>query len=239
MVSLLDPDGPELPQLHVGRGEEPVHVDLGPALLSKASVSEEDNISYVLTCRATGSQLLVDAADDAPAVLALLASAAAAAGRAGSTDLQAVLTTHGHWDHHRALPEVVAATGALALVGAEDADDLPVPADRTLRHGDVVEVGRLRLDVVHLRGHTPGSVALVLPASAEAPAVALTGDSLFPGGVGNTWQDRTRFESLLADVQARLFDVLEDSTLVLPGHGDGTTLGRERPAVPVWRQRGW
>lgn len=244
-MTVLTTTSEELPALHVVRGDEPVHVDLGPALVSKASVSEQDNTAYVVTCRATGNRLLVDAADDAPAVLGLLAAAAEAAGSpswAGPDrpdQVVGVVTTHGHWDHHRALPEVVAATGAPVLAGRDDTADLPLPCDRPLDHGDVVEVGALRLEVTHLRGHTPGSVALVLPARDGLPAVAFTGDSLFPGGVGNTWQDPQRFTSLLDDVEARLFHVLGDDTLVLPGHGDGTTLGAERPALPGWRARGW
>ena len=238
MTEVLSPGDPLLPALHVEPGGGAVHVDLGPLLLSKASVSEQDNCAYVLTCAATGAQLLVDAADDAPAVLALLDEAARAAGRA-AVDPVGVVTTHGHWDHHRALPEVLAATGAPSLVGRADAGDLPVAADRLLDHGDVVEVGELVVAVVHLRGHTPGSVALVVPGAAPHPTLALTGDSLFPGGVGNTWQDPDRFASLLADVEARLFDAFDDSTLVQPGHGDGTTLGAERPSLEEWRRRGW
>ncbi|WP_366146483.1 MBL fold metallo-hydrolase [uncultured Pseudokineococcus sp.] len=186
-----------------------------------------DNACYLLECRATGARLLVDAADDAPRLLELCD------GR-----LDVVVTTHGHWDHHRALPAVVAATGARVLVGAEDAGDLPVPADRLLRHGDVVEVGHLRLDVVALRGHTPGSVALVLR-DPSGRVLALTGDSLFPGGVGATGGDADRFRQLLDDVEARLLAVLPDRTEVLPGHGEPTTLGAERPGVPQWRSRGW
>ena len=238
MSDIRVPGDPLLPALHVERGGGAVHLDLGPALLSKASVSEQDNCAYVLTCAVTGAQLLVDAADDAPAVLALLAEAAGVAGRT-TTDLVAVVTTHGHWDHHRALPEVLAATGAPSLVGRADADDLPVPPDRLLDHGDVVAVGELVVEVVHMRGHTPCSVALVVPGAAAHPGLALTGDSLFPGGVGNTWQDPTRFASLLGDVSARLLDALPGDTLVQPGHGDGTTVAAERGSVALWRERGW
>ena len=233
-----DPGPALLPALHAERGGAAVHVALGPVLLSKASVSEQDNCAYVLTCTVTGAQLLVDAADDAPAVLGLLAAAADAAGRA-AVDLVAVVTTHGHWDHHRALPEVLAATGAASLVGRADAGDLPVPADRLLDHGDVVTVGAVAVEVVHLRGHTPGSVALVVPGADGHPGLALTGDSLFPGGVGNTWQDPARFSSLLSDVTERLLDALPGDTLVQPGHGDGTTVGAERSSVVLWRERGW
>lgn len=238
MSETLSPGDPLLPALHVEAGGGALHVDLGPVLLSKASVSEQDNCTYVLTCAVTGAQLLVDAADDAEAVLSLLSEAARVAGRA-TTDPVGVVTTHGHWDHHRALPEVLRATGAPCLAGREDVADLPVACDRPLDHGDVVEVGGLRVAVVHLRGHTPGSVALAVQGAPPHPTVLLTGDSLFPGGVGNTWQDPERFARLLDDVTERLFDVWPDDTLVQPGHGDGTTLGAERPSLDVWRARGW
>jgi len=202
-----------------------------PALtIRKASVSAMDNNVYLLTCRATGAQLLVDAADDAPRVLALL--------QEGTGSLDLVVTTHQHWDHHRALAEVVAATGAATAAGEADAPHLPVKPDQLLRQGDSVTFGEISLDVVHLRGHTPGSVALAYR-DPEGGTHLFTGDSLFPGGVGNTGQDAARFTSLLDDVEQRVFGVYDDRTWVYPGHGRDTTLGAERPHLPEWRERGW
>jgi glyoxylase-like metal-dependent hydrolase (beta-lactamase superfamily II) len=200
--------------------------------IRRVSVSAMDNNAYLLTCRSTGRQLLVDAADDAPRLLALVAE--------GSPDrrLDTVVTTHRHWDHHRALADVVAATGARTAAGEDDADALPVRVDVRLRHGDSVTVGDVTLDVVHLRGHTPGSVALV-HRDPDGSTHVFTGDSLFPGGVGNTQGDAARFSSLLDDVEQRLFAVLPDDTVVHPGHGAGTTLGAERPHLGEWRERGW
>jgi glyoxylase-like metal-dependent hydrolase (beta-lactamase superfamily II) len=208
--------------------------ELPDAVLRKASVSSTDNNVYLLTDRASGEQLLVDAADDAPRVLALVAE-----GRAdGGPGLATVVTTHRHWDHHRALADVLAATGARSAAGREDGPHLPVVPDTLLDHGDTVTVGALTLDVVHLRGHTPGSVALVLRSS-DGSTHVFTGDSLFPGGVGNTEGDPRRFASLLADVEERLFGVLPDDAWVYPGHGRDTTVGAERPSLRQWRERGW
>jgi glyoxylase-like metal-dependent hydrolase (beta-lactamase superfamily II) len=204
--------------------------ELPDATIRKASVSAQDNNSYLITCRATGEQLLIDAADQAPRVSALIAE--------GGTGLQTVVTTHQHWDHHRALADVVKATGARTAAGREDAGALPVPVDVELTQGDRIAVGRLNLDVVHLRGHTPGSVALVLTSS-DGSVHAFTGDSLFPGGVGNTRGVPENFVSLLDDVEQRLFDVYPDSTWIYPGHGRDSTLGAERPHLPEWRERGW
>jgi len=208
--------------------------ELPDAVIRKASVSAQDNNAYLVTCRTSGAQLLVDAPDDAPRLLALIDETATQGGQG----LAQVVTTHQHWDHHRALAEVLQATGARSAAGEADADALPVPPDTLLVHGDVVTVGALNLDVVHLRGHTPGSVALVLR-STDGSTHVFTGDSLFPGGVGNTQQDQARFASLIDDVEHRLFDVLPDDTWVYPGHGKDTTIGAERPSLPEWRQRGW
>ena len=208
--------------------------ELPDAVIRKVSVSEMDNNCYLVSCRATGEQLLIDAADDAPRLLALVAEGEAQGGRG----LARVVTTHRHWDHHRALADVVAATGAAAAAGRDDAAELPVPVDQRLDHGDGVAIGDLRLDVVHLRGHTPGSVALVLT-SADGSVHAFTGDSLFPGGVGNTRGDAAAFRSLITDVEERLFGAYPDATWVYPGHGKDTTLGKERPSLPEWHERGW
>ena len=220
---------------HVAPGGASWTLALGSATVRKCSVSEMDNNVYLVTCTRTGERLLVDAADDVDRVLGLVAEDDTPAARPGQ--LGQVVTTHRHWDHHRALPGVVARTGALTLAGADDADHLPVDVDVRLEHGDVVRVGDLDLRVVALRGHTPGSVALELTVEGR-PSVLLTGDSLFPGGPGKTWSPED-FERLLGDLEERVFGVYGDDTLVLPGHGDNTRLGTERPSLGAWRARGW
>jgi glyoxylase-like metal-dependent hydrolase (beta-lactamase superfamily II) len=192
--------------------------------VSKVAVSEMANNAYLLRCTATGQALLVDAAAEPQVLRALV----------GDADLRTVVTTHGHWDHHRALPDVVAATGARTVAHAADAGDLPVPVDRTVAHGDTVEVGEQALEVVHLRGHTAGSIALVWRG---AGTHVFTGDSLFPGGPGRTTSPEN-FSSLMSDLEERIF-VLPDDTWFYPGHGKDSTLGAERPHLPEWRARGW
>jgi glyoxylase-like metal-dependent hydrolase (beta-lactamase superfamily II) len=201
--------------------------------IRKCSVSSFDNNAYLLTCRATRAQLLVDAADDATRLLDLVEE--------GGGRLDVVVTTHQHADHVRALEEVVAATGARTAAGVEDADHLPVPVDDRLSHGDTVRFGEVTLDVVALRGHTPGSVALAYrdPEDKQGRTHLFTGDSLFPGGVGNTKNPGQSFDSLFRDVTERVFDVYDDDTWVYPGHGKDTTLGAERPHLQEWRDRGW
>jgi glyoxylase-like metal-dependent hydrolase (beta-lactamase superfamily II) len=208
-------------------GAPQVH-ELTDLVISKVAVGPMDNNAYLLRCRATGEQLLIDAAAE-PATLVELV---------GADGLASVVTTHRHGDHWQALADVVAATGARTFAGRADAEGIPVPTDVPLDDGDTVTVGRVTLTARHLVGHTPGSVALVYDDPHGHPHV-FTGDCLFPGGVGNTGGDPAAFTSLLDGVTARLFDVLPDETWVYPGHGNDTTLGAERPHLAEWRARGW
>ena len=196
--------------------------------ITKVCTPPFTNNCYLLRCTATGETLLVDAAGDAPLLLELV----------GDGHLVGVVETHGHWDHVQALKDVVAVSGSRVMAHDGDADELPVPVDRFLGDGDTVQVGQAGLRVVHLRGHTPGSIALVYEGDPERPHV-FSGDSLFPGGVGNTEKDPARFTSLLDDVESKLFGRLPDEAWVYPGHGADTTLGAERPSLPEWRARGW
>lgn len=197
----------------------------------KASVGPMDNNAYLVTCSETGETLLIDAANDAEVLLELIGEHA--------PKLSLIVTSHQHFDHWQALEAVAAATGAPTAAHQIDAEPLPVKPDRLLAHGDTVQVGKLTFDVIHLRGHTPGSVALALDGPATGGVTQLfTGDCLFPGGVGKTWQEGD-FTQLLNDVTSRVFEVYADSTVVYPGHGDDTLVGTERPHVDEWRERGW
>jgi glyoxylase-like metal-dependent hydrolase (beta-lactamase superfamily II) len=201
------------------------------ATIIKASVGPMDNNAYLITCSQTGESLLIDAANDASILLDLVERYA--------PTLSLIVTSHQHQDHWLALEEVVKATGAPTAAHRLDAGPLPVPPDRILANGDTIDVGELTFDVIHLQGHTEGSVALALSGPAAGAAVQLfTGDCLFPGGVGKTWKDGD-FERLLGDVTSRVFEVYPDTTVVYPGHGDDTTIGAERPHLEEWRERGW
>jgi len=201
--------------------------ELSALNLTKVSVGPMDNNAYLLECRATGDLTLVDAANDAAALLSLV----------DGRPLQQVVTTHRHRDHWVALEEVVSATGASTVAGAADADGIPVATDRPVSDGDVVEVGQVRLEVIHLVGHTPGSVALLYE-DPSGTAHVITGDSLFPGGPGRT-TNPADFTSLMDDLEAKVFGRLPDDTWFYPGHGNDSTLGAERPHLGEWRARGW
>lgn len=197
--------------------------------IAKLAVGPMDNNAYLLRCTQTEEGLLIDAANEADRLRELITFE--------GPPVSAILTTHRHPDHWQALAEVADAAGAAAYAGDLDADELPVAVDERLHHGDTVSVGDAELEVIHLRGHTPGSVALLYRDPEGVPHL-FTGDSLFPGGVGKTWSPED-FTSLVDDVEARVFGVLPDETWFYPGHGADSTLGAERPAIPEWRARGW
>src|SRR5712691_3014167 len=199
--------------------------------ITKVAVGPMNNNAYLLRCTSTGELLLIDAANEAATLLALI----------GDTPLATIVTTHQHRDHWEALSEVQKATGAATVAHPQDAGALPVPVSNPVGHGDTIGVGDVALSVIHLRGHTPGSIALYYDAGgalADQPHL-FTGDSLFPGGPGNTRGDPKRFGQLITDLEDRIFAELPDGTWVYPGHGGDTTIGTERPHVPEWRARGW
>ncbi|MEV0147428.1 MULTISPECIES: MBL fold metallo-hydrolase [unclassified Nonomuraea] len=202
--------------------------ELPKLTISKLAVGPYDNNAYLLRCAETGDGLLIDAAAEADRLLALVSD----------QPLSSIVTTHQHGDHWQALEQMVKVTGAQVIAHPLDAPALPVPVDREVEHGDRITVGVVTVEVIHLRGHTPGSIALLYDGGG-AEKHLFTGDSLFPGGVGNTWKDPERFAQLYADVVERIFDRLPDETWVYPGHGKDTTLGAERPSLPQWKARGW
>ena len=212
-------------------GGPPDARDITGLKVTKLAVGGMDNNAYLLEDAQTGELVLIDAANEAPRLIELL----------GGRPLRRIVTTHQHWDHWQALAEVQAATGAAVIAHADDAAELPVPVTTVVRHGDSVPVGSAAISVIHLRGHTPGSIALCYDAGGALSGSPhlFTGDSLFPGGPGNTEQDPNRFGQLMDDLEERVFGVLPDGTWIYPGHGKDTTLGTERPHVQEWRARGW
>jgi glyoxylase-like metal-dependent hydrolase (beta-lactamase superfamily II) len=212
----------------VTQGGAPDVRELAELSISKMSVGEMDNNTYLLRCRRTDEQLLVDAAAESDRIMSMV----------GQGGLASIVTTHQHWDHWQALADVCSATGADTYAGADDVEGIPVPTTHPVRDGDTIRVGQCTLEVIHLVGHTPGSIALLYDDPAGTPHL-FTGDSLFPGGVGNTFGDAENFRSLFRDVSTKLFDRLPDETWFYPGHGNDSTLGAERPNLREWEARGW
>jgi len=211
---------------NVSPGGEPDVRDLPALTVTKVSVGPMDNNAYLLRCRSTGEQLLIDAANEAERLLGLV----------GDAGLATVVTTHRHQDHWVALEDVLRGTDARSVAHAADADAIPGKPE-TVADGDTVRVGDCRLEVIHLVGHTPGSIALLYRDPDGFPHL-FTGDSLFPGGPGKTANPKD-FTSLMDDLEEKIFGRLPDVTWFYPGHGNDSTLGKERPAIPEWRARGW
>jgi glyoxylase-like metal-dependent hydrolase (beta-lactamase superfamily II) len=200
--------------------------DLGGLMLTKVAVGPMDNNAYFLRCSETGDVALIDAAHSAEVLLGVL----------GDSRLQRIVTTHGHADHWQALPEMVTATHAPVAVHPEDAEPLPVTMFEPLVEGDTVHVGTCELSVIHLVGHTPGSIAMAYRGADRTHL--FTGDALFPGGHGLTTTPEDHI-TLMNDLEAKVFGVFDDDTWFYPGHGGDSTIGAERPHLGEWRARGW
>jgi len=191
--------------------------------IHKLVVGPVDNNVFVVRCRQTGDALLVDAANEHEQLLELCRE----------LGVRSVVETHGHWDHIQAVPQLREA-GYQVAVRAEDAAMLP-SYDLLLEDDDLLEVGRLRLRTIHTPGHTPGSICFLI----EGSPVLLSGDTLFPGGPGNTATELGDFPTIIESIERRLFAPLAPGTIVMPGHGLDTTIGTERPHLDEWVARGW
>ena len=200
-----------------------LHYEDGQAEIHKVVVGPMDNNVYVLRCKHTGEAVLLDAANEHERLLDL----------AKALNVREVLETHGHWDHIQAVPEMRDA-GYSVLVTPEDAAMLP-SYDELLEDDSVITVGRLKLHTIHTPGHTPGSMCFLV----EGSPILFSGDTLFPGGPGNTSFPGGDFPTIIRSIEDRLFAKLAPQTIILPGHGDQSTIGDERPHLQEWIDRGW
>jgi glyoxylase-like metal-dependent hydrolase (beta-lactamase superfamily II) len=182
-----------------------------------------DNNVYILRCRRSGDAMLVDAANEHDALLEVCRT----------LGVRQVVETHGHWDHIQAVPAVRDA-GISVSVTAADAGMLP-SYDLLLEDAEVLEVGQLRVRTIATPGHTGGSMCF----SVEGTPLLLSGDTLFPGGPGNTSLPGGDFPLIIRSIEERLFARFDPGTLVLPGHGACTTIGSEVPHLGEWIERGW
>jgi glyoxylase-like metal-dependent hydrolase (beta-lactamase superfamily II) len=200
-----------------------MHYEDSYAEIHRLVVGPMDNNVYVLRCKQSGEAVLLDAANEHEKLLELCRR----------LNVAKVLETHGHWDHIQAVPAVRDA-GIDVGVTAEDASMLP-SYDFVLEDESVLEVGRLKLRTIHTPGHTPGSMCFEL----EGSPVLFSGDTLFPGGPGNTSFQGGDFPTIISSIEDRLFSRLSPETIVMPGHGADTTIGAETPHLQEWIDRGW
>jgi glyoxylase-like metal-dependent hydrolase (beta-lactamase superfamily II) len=190
--------------------------------IHKLVVGPYDNNVFVMRCVATGDAVLLDAANEHEKLLELCQR----------LNVRRVLETHGHWDHIQAVPQLRDA-GYSVSVTAEDAAMLP-SYDEVIEDDSVIQVGNIRLHTILTPGHTPGSMCFLV----EGSPVLFSGDTLFPGGPGATKFEGSSFPTIIESIDRRLL-TLPVETLVLPGHGDDTTIGTERPHLQEWIDRGW
>ncbi len=189
----------------------------------KVVVGPMDNNVYVIRCRQTGDAVLIDAANEHEQLLELCKA----------LGVRQVLETHGHWDHIQAVPAV---RDAGYSVGVTAADAAMLPAyDMVIEDDAVIPVGNLRVRTLATPGHTPGSICFAV----EGTPLLLSGDTLFPGGAGATKFEGGDFETIIKSIDERIFRKFDASTIVLPGHGDRTTVGAESPHLQEWVDRGW
>ena len=186
-------------------------------------VGPMDNNVYIVRCRETGEAVLIDAANEHELLLELCRA----------LGVRSVVETHGHWDHIQAV-EAVRDAGFDVAVTQADSAMLP-SYDRILEDEATLRVGRLRIDTIATPGHTPGSMCFAV----EGTPLLFTGDTLFPGGPGNTSFENADFGTIIESIDSRLFRRFGPDTLVLPGHGAGTTIGSESPKLDEWVERGW
>ena len=198
------------------------HYETSDVRIEKIVVGPFENNVFVLRSKGTGDAVIVDAANEHELLLEV----------SRATGVRRVLTTHGHFDHIQAVTQMRDA-GIDVGIAAEDAAMLP-SYDFVIPDDDVIEVGDLRLHTIHTPGHTPGSTCFLL----EGHPIVFSGDTLFPGGPGNTSFENASFEQIIQSIDRRLF-TLPGDTLVLPGHGLDTTIASEAPHLDEWIARGW
>jgi len=182
------------------------------------------NNVFVVRCTETGDAVLIDAANEHEQLLEL-------AQRLG---VRRILETHGHWDHIQAIPAMREAGYEVGVTSTDAPMLKDVGYDVFIDDAEIIEVGRLRLHAIHNPGHTPGSVSFQV----EGAPILFSGDTLFPGGPGATKYDGGDFATIIDSIDNKLF-TLPAETIVMPGHGDDTTIGAERPHLHEWVTRGW
>ncbi len=208
---------------NTGHSRNTLHWSATGIEVHKVVVGPYENNVFTIRCTETGDAVLIDAANEHEMLLDLCRT----------LGVRTVVETHGHWDHIQAIPAIRDAGYEVGIV-AQDAAMLP-SYDYLLEDDSVIEIGRLRIRTIHNPGHTPGSMSFHV----EGTPLLFTGDTLFPGGPGNTNSDLGDFGTIIKSIEDRMFSKFSADTIVLPGHGNDTTIGAEVPHLQEWIDRGW
>jgi len=204
-----------------------MHYEDGRIAVDKIEVGTFENNCYVIRDLSSDAAVVVDAPFEADTIVR----------HCSGLDVTEIVLTHGHFDHVSALADLRDLLEARSACHAADHSMMPAPVDRTIADGDVVSVGSVPLTAMHTPGHTPGGLCLLYESEGSTP-VLFSGDTLFPGGPGNTKLEYGDFATIIESIRTRLF-TLADETIVMPGHGLDTTIGTERPHLGEWIARGW
>lgn len=196
------------------------HYEGADLIVRKIEVGNFENNVYVLECPETHDALIVDGCFDADAIIV----------GARGANVVGIIQTHGHQDHVQALRELKERLGV--PIYAHEGDDYPVPVDVAVEEGDQIAFGDRSVTALLTPGHTPGGTCYL------SGRHLISGDTLFPGGPGNTHKDERAFAQIIDAIETKLF-VLPDDTVVYPGHGLDTTIGAEKPHLQEWKDRGW
>jgi len=175
--------------------------------------------AYIVVCKSSGESILVDAPGDAGKII----------GRLAGTHAGLIMITHNHIDHIGALGELKSALGIPIAIHPLDAGGLQLPPDVELNDGGLIDVGLLKIKVLHTPGHTPGSTCLLVG------RYLLSGDTIFPGGPGKTWSPDD-FKAIVQSIETKIL-VLPDETGIYPGHGDATQVGTEKRGFAIFASR--
>jgi len=191
---------------------------------------------YILGCKDTGEAAVIDPGDEADRILIKLSEA--------RLKVTYLINTHGHFDHVAANKRMKEVTDADLLIHPEDAPMLAElnraassfglsaenspDADRYINDGDEVSFGSITLKVIHTPGHSRGGICLYTPGH------LFVGDTLFAGSIGRTDLPGGNYDTLIASIKEKLL-VFDDNTIVYPGHGPETTIGREKKINPFLR----
>jgi glyoxylase-like metal-dependent hydrolase (beta-lactamase superfamily II) len=194
----------------------------GVAIRCLRNIGPYENNIFVVSDSASGEAFVIDAGYEPQTV----------AQAVQGLNVRSILITHGHRDHHEHAEQLRKLLGVPLGIGVDDVSMLGFSPDFTIQDGQKLTFGSLALDAIHTPGHTPGSTCLLIDNH------LFTGDTLFPGGPGNTHKDPQRFATIINSIRERLFNLPED-TNVYPGHGRDTTVGQERPHLQEWIDRGW